>query len=45
LAKNSLEVLNIYRYYLLRPVEQRGQAQQWISIILHEHSKTFAVSR
>lgn len=45
LAKNALEVLSIHRYYLLRPVEQRGQPQQWISILLHEHGKTFAVAR
>jgi hypothetical protein len=45
IAKNPMEVLSTHRYYLLRPSEQRGQAQQWISITIHEHGKIYAVAK
>jgi hypothetical protein len=44
-ARNWVEVLSLQRYYLLRPLEQRGQAQQWVSVVWHEHGKTFTVAR
>ena len=34
-ARNWVEVLALQRYYLLRPLEQRGQAQQWVSVVWH----------
>lgn len=38
-------MLSLYRYYLLKPTEPKVPHQQWMSIILHEHGKTYYVVR
>jgi hypothetical protein len=43
--KNPFEVLALHRYYLLRPAEPKVPHQQWMSVILHEHGKTYLVVR
>ena len=41
--KNNVEALSLACSYISAPYEQRTASNQWISLIFHEHSKSYAI--